>query len=128
MSDKLFYELVHHIEHLVLYSFVIWQVYLAVRLLLEFVSKNFKFETKVITPQTQVIEKQIGSVEQTSKKDLGVIDVKVDKNIFIDKPDKVKVKLDEVKKFLTPLGKKDKVTSESLVDLLQFYSLTEKLN
>ena len=98
MSDKLFYELVHHIEHLVIYSFVIWQVYLALRLLLGFVSKNFKFETKVITPQTQVIEKQIGSVEQTSKKDLGVIDVKVDKNIFIDKPDKSKVKLDEVKK------------------------------
>ena len=98
MSDELFYELVHHAEHLVLYSFVIWQVYLAVRLLLGFVSKNFKFESKVITPQTQVIEKQIGSVEQTSKKDLGVIDVKVDKNIFIDKPDKSKVKLDEVKK------------------------------
>ena len=98
MSDELFYELVHHAEHLVLYSFVIWQVYLAVRLLLEFVSKNFKFETKVITPQTQVIEKQVGSVEQVSKKDLCAIDVKVNKNIFIDKPDKVKVKLDEVKK------------------------------
>ena len=99
MSDKLFYELVHHAEHLVLYSFVIWQVYLALRLLLGFVSKNFKFETKVITPQPQVIEKQVGSVEQVSKKkDLGAIDVKVDKNIFIDKPDKVKVKLDEVKK------------------------------
>ena len=98
MSDKLFYELVHHIEHLVLYSFVIWQVYLALRLLLGFVSKNFKFESKVITPQTQIIEKQVGSVEQTSKKDLGVIDVKVDKSIFIDKPDEVKVKLDEVKK------------------------------
>jgi hypothetical protein len=42
--------------------------------------------------------------------------------------DKVlKIKLDEVKKFLIPLGKKDKVTNESLVDLLQFYSLTEKL-
>tara|TARA_Y100001963_G_scaffold120159_1_gene167867 strand:+ start:162 stop:506 length:345 start_codon:yes stop_codon:yes gene_type:complete len=98
MSDELFYEIVHHIEHLVIYSFVIWQVYLAIRLLLEFVSKNFKFETKVITPQTQVIEKQVGSVEQVSKKDLGAIDVKVEKNIFIDKPDKSKVKLDEVKK------------------------------
>ena len=45
---------------------------------------------------------------------------------FIDKV--LKIKLDEVKKFLTPLEKKDKVTSENLVDLLQFYSLTEKLN
>ena len=98
MSDKLFYQLVHHGEHLVLYSFVIWQAYFALRLLLEFVSKNFKFETKVITPQTQVIEKQVGSVEDVSKKNLGAIDVKVDKNIFIGKPDKVKVKLDEVKK------------------------------
>jgi hypothetical protein len=98
MSDELFYQLVHHGEHLVLYSFVIWQVYLALRLLLGFVSKNFKFETKVITPQTQIVEKQVGSIEQVSKKDLGAIDVKVDKNIFIDKVDKSKIKLDEVKK------------------------------
>ena len=98
MSDELFYELVHHAEHLVIYSFVIWQVYLAVRLLLEFVSKNFKFKTKVITPQTQVIEKQISSVEEVSKGNLGAIDVKVDKNIFIDKVDKSEVKLDEIKK------------------------------
>ena len=98
MSDELFYEFVHHAEHLVLYSFVIWQIYFAVRLLLEFVSKNFKFESKVITPQTQVIEKQVGSIEQVSKKDLGAIDVKVNKNIFIDKVDKAEVKLDEVKK------------------------------
>ena len=90
--------IVHHIEHLVIYSFVIWQVYLVLRLLLGFVSKNFKFESKVFTPQTQVIEKQVGSIEQVSKKDLGAVDVKVDKNIFIDKPDKVKVELDEVKK------------------------------
>ena len=34
----------------------------------------------------------------------------------------------KLKKFLIPLDKKDKVTSENLVDLLQFYSLTEKLN
>ena len=98
MSDKLFYQIVHHIEHLVLYSFVIWQVYLALRLLIGFVSKNFKFETKVITPQTQIVEKQVSSVEQVSKKDLGAIDVKVDKNIFIDKPDEVNVEMDEVKK------------------------------
>ena len=98
MSDKLFYQLVHHIEHLVIYSFVIWQIYFALKLLLKFVSKNFKFESKVFTPQTQVIEKQVGSIEQVSKKDLGAIDIKVDKNIFIDKVDKSKVKLDEVKK------------------------------
>ena len=98
MSDKLFYQLVHHGEHLVLYSFVIWQIYFALRLLLEFVSKNFKFETKVITPQTQILEKQVGSIEQVSKKNLGAIDVKVDKNIFIDKPGEVDIKLDEVKK------------------------------
>ena len=80
MSDKLFYQFVHHIEHLVLYSFVIWQIYFAVRLLLKFVSKNLKFESKVFTPQTQVIEKQVGSIEQISKKDLGVVDVVSDIN------------------------------------------------
>jgi len=100
MSEKLFYQIVHHIEHLVLYSFVIWQIYFAFKWLLKFVSKNFKFETKVITPQTQVIEKEIGSYsgEGITKKDLGAIDIKVDKNIFIDKPDEVNVEMDEVKK------------------------------
>jgi flagellar biosynthesis/type III secretory pathway ATPase len=38
------------------------------------------------------------------------------------------IKLNEVKKFLTPISKTKKVTSENLVDLLQFYSLTNKLN
>lgn len=100
MSDKLFYQIVHHIEHLVLYSFVIWQIYFALKWLLKFVSKNFKFETKVVTPQTQVIEKQVGSYsgEGITKKDLSAIDIKVDKNIFIDKPDEVNVEMDEVKK------------------------------
>ena len=99
MSDKLFYEIVHHFEHLVLCSFVIWQIYLVIKLLLRFVSDNFKFESKIISPQTQIIEKQVGSDEVASKiKDLRAIDVKVKKHIFIDKPDKVKVKVDEIKK------------------------------
>ena len=101
MSDKLFYQIVHHIEHLVLYSLVLWQVYFILKWLLKYVSENFKFESKIISPQTQVIEhisKEKGYTKESIKKDLGAIDVKVDKNIFIDKPDKVKVKLDEVKK------------------------------
>ena len=100
MSEKLYYEIVHHCEHLILYSFVIWQIYFATKMLLKFVSENFKFESKIISPQTQIIEKQVGlNTEGTaSKKDLGAIDVKVEKNIFIDKPDKAKVELDEVKK------------------------------
>ena len=101
MSDKLFYQIVHHIEHLVLYSLVLWQVYFILKWLLKYVSENFKFESKIISPQTQVIEHistDKGYTKESIKKDLGAIDVKVDKNIFIDKPDKVKVKLDEVKK------------------------------
>tara|TARA_R100001377_G_scaffold31030_1_gene16927 strand:+ start:824 stop:1177 length:354 start_codon:yes stop_codon:yes gene_type:complete len=101
MNDKLFYQLVHHSIHLLLYSFVIWQMYFAFKWLLKFVSKNFKFESKVITPQTQVIERQVGlsTIEEAQKKkNLSAIDVKVNKNIFIDTPDDVKVKLDEVKK------------------------------
>jgi len=101
MSDKLLYQIVHHIEHLVLYSLVLWQVYFILKWLLKYVNENFKFESKIISPQTQVIEhisKDKEYTKESIKKDLGVIDVKVDKNIFIDKPDKVKVKLDEVKK------------------------------
>tara|TARA_X000001382_G_scaffold126292_1_gene112764 strand:+ start:3413 stop:3670 length:258 start_codon:yes stop_codon:yes gene_type:complete len=69
--------------------------------LLKYVSKNFKFESKIISPQTQVIEHISKNKEYTKesiKKDLGAIDVKVDKKIFIDKPGEVDIKLDEVKK------------------------------
>jgi|TARA_R100000479_G_C6320876_1_gene177689 Uri superfamily endonuclease len=101
MSDRLFYQLIHHFEHLILYSLVLWQIYFILKWLLKYVSENFKFESKIISPQTQVIEhisKDKEYTKESIKKDLGAIDVKVDKNIFIDKPDKVKVKLDEVKK------------------------------
>ena len=69
--------------------------------LLRYVSKNFKFESKIISPQTQVIEhisNNKGYADEGIKKNLGAIDVKVKKNIFIDTPDEVDVKLDEVKK------------------------------
>ena len=101
MTDRLFYQIVHHFEHLVLYSLVLWQVYFILKWLLKYVSENFKFESKIISPQTQVIEhisKNEGYTKESIKKDLGAIDVKVNKNIFIDKPGEVDIKLDEVKK------------------------------
>ena len=101
MTDRLFYQIVHHLEHLVLYSLVLWQVYFILKWLLKYVSENFKFESKIISPQTQVIEhisKNEGYTKESIKKDLGAIDVKVNKNIFIDKPGEVDIKLDEVKR------------------------------
>jgi len=101
MTDRLFYQIVHHFEHLVLYSLVLWQVYFILKWLLKYVNENFKFESKIISPQTQVIEhisKNEGYTKESIKKDLGAIDVKVNKNIFIDKPGEVDIKLDEVKK------------------------------
>ena len=101
MSDRLFYQIVHHFEHLILYSLVIWQLYFVLKWVLGYISKNFKFESNIISPQTRVIEhisNTTQSTEASVKKNLGAIDVKVNKNIFIDKPDEVDVKLDEVKK------------------------------
>ena len=97
MQLPVLYQIVHHLEHLILYSLVLWQVYFMFKWLLRYVSKNFKFESKIISPQTQVIEhisNNKGYADEGIKKNLGAIDVKVKKNIFIDN----KIKNKRVKK------------------------------
>jgi hypothetical protein len=84
--------------------------------------------------QKRILREYINSIDSTSylkefyNKEIAQLQIQLTEKSKIVNDKVLKIKLDEVKKFLTPLGKKDKVTSESLVDLLQFYSLTEKLN
>jgi len=84
--------------------------------------------------QKRILREYINSIDSTSylkefyNKEITQLQIQLTKRSEKINDKVLRIKLDEVKKFLTPLGKKDKVTSESLVDLLQFYSLTEKLN
>ncbi len=84
--------------------------------------------------QKRILREYINSIDSTShlkefyNKEITQLQIQLTERSKRINDKVLRIKLDEVKKFLTPLGKKDKVTSESLVDLLQFYSLTEKLN
>ena len=102
--------LVHHIEHLVLYSLIWWQVVLSVWLILKWVNKNWKIKktfsvtsptektTQTIQPVINIDGTSIGEGIAKKKKDMGPVDVDVKRNVFIDKIDDSKLELDEVKK------------------------------
>ena len=84
--------------------------------------------------QKRILREYINSIDSTSylkefyNKEIAQLQVQLTERSKKVNDKVLRIKLDEVKKFLIPLEKKDKVTSENLVDLLQFYSLTEKLN
>ena len=95
--------LVHHIEHLVLFSLVWWQIVLGVKFLLNWINKNWKTKsntspTSVGQPVINIDGSSIGEGMVKGKKDMGPVEVGMNKNIFVDKPDEVNVKLDKVKK------------------------------
>ena len=84
--------------------------------------------------QKRILREYINSIDSTSylkefyNKEVAQLHIQLTERSKTINDKVLKIKLDEVKKFLTPLSKTDKVSSENLVDLLQFYSLTEKLN
>lgn len=84
--------------------------------------------------QKRILREYINSIDSTSylkefyNKEVAQLHVQLTERSKTVNDKVLRIKLDEVKKFLTPLSKTDKVSSENLVDLLQFYSLTEKLN
>tara|TARA_Y100000004_G_scaffold155502_1_gene180117 strand:+ start:323 stop:700 length:378 start_codon:yes stop_codon:yes gene_type:complete len=97
----------HHFQHLVIYSFVIWQIYFAILLLLKWINSNWKIKKtfSVVSPSSEnnqpIINIDGSSIKEgmtNSKKDMGAIDVDFKKDIFIDKEDSSNVKLDKVKK------------------------------
>jgi len=88
-------EYVHHLEHLILYSLVIWQIALAGWLILRYFIKN-------IPPMwiKRSGESTLGNYETApfKKKSLKAVDVDVRKDIFIGDPDEIKIKVDEIKR------------------------------
>ena len=97
-------DFIHHLVHFIMYSLVLWQVVLGVWIILIWASKNIKFnktfsvmsptENKTVQPVINIDGSSIEGVVK-NKKDAGVVDVKVDKSIFIGKTDEQSVKVDE---------------------------------
>jgi len=87
--------LLHHLIHFLIYSALIWQVVLGCYVLLIWVSKNFKFHKSPNLNIGEVIK--TSTIEETKvKKDLGPIEVDVNKSMIVDtKSDESSVKLDE---------------------------------
>ena len=92
--------LVHHIEHLVLYSLLLWQLVLGVRWWIKTYFKYWK------APQEKPIYINGGGIQTpnvvgdntTVKKDMSPIEVDVKKNLMVGKADTTSVKMDEVVK------------------------------
>ena len=90
-------DLLHHLIHFLTYSFILWQTILGVWILLIWVSKNFKFHRSPAVNIGGSFKSDDSPIETTKvKKDLGPIEVDVNKNMIMDtKSDESSVKLDE---------------------------------
>ena len=89
-------QLQHHLEHLILYSLIIWQAGLILFLLLKCLIKRL--------PKTRIIHTQSGQSGTESKttsqqqKTIGAIDVDVSKHIIVGKADSKSIQMDETVK------------------------------
>ena len=100
--------LVHHIEHLVLYSLIFWQIVLGVWLILKWINNNWKIKktfsvqspteqsTQSIQPVINIDGASIGEGIAKKKKDMGPVDVDVNRSVFVDKIEGGRVEMDEV--------------------------------
>ena len=90
-------DFIHHLVHFLMYSLVIWQMVLGVYVILLWAKRNIKFEkTSPIINVSETKEGLSQHIETSKNKDLGPIEVDVNKNTIIDtKSDEVSVKLDE---------------------------------
>ena len=90
----------HHILHFLMYSLVLWQVVLGVYIILIWAKRNIKFEKTspvINVSETKGFDYPIEVLkDRLEGKDLGPIEVGVDKKMIVDtKSDESSVKLDE---------------------------------
>ena len=90
-------DFIHHLIHFLMYSLVIWQIVLGVYVILIWAKRNIKFHRSPVLNIGESFQKSGSLIEETKvKKDLGPIEVDVNKNTIIDtKSDEVSVKVDE---------------------------------
>ncbi len=84
---------VHHLEHLLVYSVLLWQAVLAVYLLLKWLNENFKIKKIIDSPH---IYSGIETSRSTESKNVGAVEVDVNKNVIVESPDSANIKSDEV--------------------------------
>ena len=89
-------DLLHHLIHFLIYSFLLWQTILGLWIILIWASRNFKFQ-KSPTFNIGEVVKGTSTIEETKvKKDMGPIEVGVNKKMIVDtKSDESSVKIDE---------------------------------
>jgi len=90
-------DFVHHLVHFLLYSLLIWQTVLGCWIILIWATKNFKFHRSPVLNIGESLQKGGSPIEESKvKKDLGPIEVDVDKKMIVDtKSDESSVKVDE---------------------------------
>ena len=88
-------DLLHHLIHFLIYSFLLWQTILGLWIILIWASKNFKFHKSPNLNIGEVIK--TSTIEETKvKKNMGPIEVDIKSNRIMDTTtDEVSVKLDE---------------------------------
>ena len=88
-------DFIHHLIHFLMYSLVLWQLILGIYIILIWAKRNIKFNNSPVinVSETKGLNQHI---ETSKNKDLGPIEVGVDRKTIIDtKSDEVSVKLDE---------------------------------
>ena len=92
-------QLQHHLEHLVLYSLIIWQAGLILYLLLKYLVKRLpKKEIYHIPYGPNGTTSRTTSQQQKTVGTPGVIEVEIEKNIAVGKADSTSIKMDETVK------------------------------
>ena len=88
-------DLLHHLTHFLIYSALLWQIVLGCYILLIWASKNLKFHKSPNLNIGEVVKTSV--IEETKvKKDMGPIEVDVNKSMIVDtKSDESSVKVDE---------------------------------
>ena len=89
-------DLLHHLIHFLIYSFLLWQTILGIWIILIWASRNFKFHKSPNFNIGEVVKNTSVIDETRVKKDMGPIEVGVNKKMTVDtKSDESSVKLDE---------------------------------
>ena len=78
----------------VLISLIVWQIILGIYLLLLWTLKNFKFHKSPV-PNIGESFKSGSPIKTSERKNIGPIEVDIQKNIKVDTADEQSVKLDE---------------------------------
>ena len=93
--------MVHHIEHLLLYSLILWQIVLGLKILIRTYFKHWTPPSNNPMVIKEFMEnKSISSYNKPKniKKIKSVVDVEIKKDIFISEADNINIKSDEVTK------------------------------